>query len=264
LSQPATDTPIPFYDGRGIDRQLVRHCDIQGVLHSHTLYGDGAHSLRAMVETAREIGLSYLGISDHYCCASREQGLDADSIARQREEINGLKKEFPGFEIFQGVEVDAREDGSLPVADEMLERFDYVIVSLPDGNQMEPTRLTEALVKIAMNPHTTILSKPIGDFMLRKPPVPVDMESVLQAAAKAAVALEIDANPQSLDLDWSCCNRAQELGVMLSINPNAHRAARLVDYRHGVELARDAGICCRSIINTMSGADLRTYLSRRR
>jgi DNA polymerase (family 10) len=262
VSQPARETPIPFYGDHGLNEQLVRHCDIQGVLHSHTLYGDGAHSLRAMVETAREIGLSYLGVSDHYCCASHEQGLDANSIARQREEINALMKEFPGFEIFQGVEVDANEDGSLPVADEMLERFDYVIVSLPGGNQMDPTHLTEALIKITMNPHTTIVSKPIGDFMLRKPPVPVDMESVLQAAAKASVALEIDANPQSLDLDWSCCNRAQELGVMLSINPNAHRAARLVDYRHGVELARDAGICCRSIINTMSGADLRAYLSK--
>jgi DNA polymerase (family 10) len=254
VSQPAADIPIPRSDDRGIDQQLVRHCDIQGVLHSHTHYGDGAHSLRAMVETAREIGLSYLGISDHYCCASREQGLDATSLTRQREEINALMAEFSGFEIFQGVEVDAHADGTIPIADEMRERFDYVIVSLPDGHQMEPPRLTEALVKIAMNPHTTILSKPIGDFMLRKPPVPVDMESVLHAAA----------NPQSLDLDWSCCSRAQELGIMLSINPNAHRAARLVDYRHGVELARDAGICCRSILNTMSGADLRAYLSRRR
>jgi DNA polymerase (family 10) len=99
--------------------------------------------------------------------------------------------------------------------------------------------------------------------MLRKPPVPVEMEAVLQAAAEAGIAVEIDANPHSLDLDWSCCHRAQELGVMLSINPNAHRAARLVDYWHGVELARDAGICCRSILNTMSGEELRSYLTSR-
>jgi DNA polymerase (family 10) len=99
--------------------------------------------------------------------------------------------------------------------------------------------------------------------MLWKSPCPIDVEAVLVAAAESRTAVEIDANPHSLELDWENCRRAQELGIMMSINPNAHRAARLVDYRHGVELARKAGICCRSILNTMSYAELRDYLKSR-
>ncbi len=105
-----------------------------------------------------------------------------------------------------------------------------------------------------------MISKPIGSFMLDPEPRDVDLETVLSAAAEAGVAVEIDANPRSAQLDWSACQRATQLGVMLSINPDAHRAARLVDYRHGVELARRAGICCQHILNTMTSEKLRTYL----
>jgi DNA polymerase (family 10) len=240
---------------------LVRQCDVKGVLHSHTHYGDGAHSLGAMVATARQIGLEYLGISDHYLSPSHQEGLDEEKIAQQRAEIAALKREFPDFDILQGVEVDAGPDGSLPLAEEVLSQFDYVIVSLRDGNDLEPEQQTQRALEAIRNRHTKILSRPVGDYMLRRPPVPMDLEAVLLAAAKAGVTVEIDANPNSFELDWQFCHRAQELGVFLSINPNAHRAARLVDYRHGVELARSAGIACKSILNTMSCHKLKEHLA---
>lgn len=243
---------------------LVRQCDVRGVLHSHSRYGDGAHSLRAMVETAREIGFEYLGISDHFRCPSRQNGLNATGVARQREEIEALMESYPGFYILQGVEVDVGPDGRFPLSDETLAEFDYVIVSLADGHELSREDLTAWTISIAKDPRTTILGKPVGDYVLRKPPLPLDMEAVLQAAAKAGVPVEIDANPHCLELDWSCCHRAQELGVMLAISPNAHRAARLVDYRHGVELARSAGVYCCNILNTLNHKALRAYLARNR
>jgi DNA polymerase (family 10) len=243
---------------------LVRQCDVKGVLHSHTHYGDGAHSLGAMVATAREIGLEYLGISDHFLSPSRANGLNAAMIDQQRGEIEVLKREFPDFDILQGVEVDAGPDGSLPLDEAVLAQFDYVIVSLADGHDPDPQRQTDCILEAIRNRHTKILSKPVGNYMLKKAPVPMDLEAILQAAARASVTVEIDANPVSMELDWCFCHRAQELGVLLSINPNAHRAARLVDYRHGVELARSAGIACRSILNTMTCAELRSYFKRQR
>jgi len=242
-------------------RDLIRQCDVKGVLHTHTHGDDGAHSLSAMVATAHEIGLEYLGVSDHLLAGAEFQGLDEDGIERQRDEIEDLKDRYPGFDILQGVEVDADADGGLPLGEESLRKFDYVIVSLADGHHLDDSQQTRRAIRVVQNPLTSIMSKPVGDLMLRKPPVPLDMEAVLQAAADAGIAVEIDANPQCLDLNLNCCLRAQELGVYLAINPNAHRAARLVDYRHAVEMVRDAGICCNSILNTMTAEELRAFLA---
>ena len=249
------------FSSQSTQLDLIRQCDVKGVLHTHTRGDDGAHSLSAMVATAHDIGLEYLGVSDHFRCSTSQNGLDGDGVRRQRDEIEDLKESYPGFDILQGVEVDVCKDGSLPLNDETLSSFDYVIVSLDGSCEKDAKKLTARAIKIIQNPMTRIISKPLGDYMLRQPPVPLDMEAVLQAAAAAKTAVEIDANPHSLDLDWNFCHRAQELGVLLSINPNAHRAARLVDYRHGVELVRNAGICCRTILNTMTSQELRAYFS---
>ena len=254
-------SPSGSISSKAANLDLIRQCDVKGVLHTHTHGDDGFHSLSAMVETARKIGLEYLGVSDHYRCSTSKNGLNKEGVHRQRIEIEELKEKYPDFDIFQGVEVDVCSNGSLPLDDEILQLFDYVIVSLDGSHDLDVSQQTERAVKVVQNRHTRIISKPFGDYMLRKPPVPLDMDTVLNAAAESKTAIEIDANPHSLDLDWIFCRRAQDLGVMLSINPNAHRAARLVDYRHGVELARDAGICCQSILNTMTSADLRAYFA---
>ncbi len=247
-------------DGRqdgGFD--LVRPCDVRGVLHAHSRYTDGAHDLEDLVFTARAIGLEYLGVSDHLLSDSHQEGLDRDAIRRQREELDLLREENPGFEILQGLEVEADSRGRLPGPPDLLRGFDYLIVSF-EGESRQGEDLTARMLQALDDPRTTILGKPIGDYMLRRGPVPMDVPRVLGRAAAEGVAVEIDANPGSLELDWDVCRRAQELGVMMVINPNAHRAARLVDFRHGVELARSAGICCRTILNTYSVTELRKIL----
>jgi DNA polymerase (family 10) len=246
------------------DFELVRPCDIRGVLHSHSRYGDGAHCLESMVDTARTIGLEYLGISDHYLSPHHSAGLVIDAVALQRQEIEDLNSRYPDFDILQGVELDARADGTLPLSEADLLLFDYVIASLPECTSCSEEEWTDRALKLLEHPLVSILGKPVGEFMLRPGPVPLDMARVLKAAADSGTAVEIDANPGSNELNWDHCHVAQEVGTYLAISPDAHRAARLVDFRHGAELAREAGICCRSILNTLSNREIRSYLCGRR
>lgn len=246
--------------GQSRCRDLVRPCDIKGILHSHTRWTDGAHSLESMVDTAREIGLEYLGISDHYRSELHPDGMDLKAAEIQREEIDRLRGIHDDFDILQGVEVDVDGEGNLLVDEKHLDMFDFVIVSFPENGGYQPAEFIPRAVKVASHPKVTILGNPVGDLMLRGCAAMLEMEAVLEAAAEHGTAVELNANPNSHKLEWTCCRMAQEKGVYLVISPNAHRAARLVDYRHGAELAHDAGLNCGSIINTMCAGRLRHHL----
>ncbi len=245
-------------------RDLVRPCDIRGLLHSHTGYADGAHSLRRMVETARELGLEYLGVSDHLRTDRHPDGLDHAGEAAQRAEIADLRREFPDFDLLHGLEVYAEADGGLVVPEGITDHLDFLLVSLPDPDGHTKDSYTEAALRVVRNPEVDIVSRPFGGYMLTRPPVPLDMMRVLKAAAEAGTVVELDANPSCNDLDPTHCRLAAELGVLMSINPNARRAARLVDYRQGVEIARSMGLDCRQIINTLPADRLREKLRGKR
>ena len=236
---------------------LVRPSDIRGLLHAHSRYADGAHSLRRLVETARELGLEYLGISDHLRSLRHPEGLDLPDETAQHLEIAALRREFPDFDLLHGLEVDAGDDGSLDLPDGIIEQLDYLLVSLPDPDGHTRDSFTEAALKVVRHPAVDIVSKPVGSYMLTKPPVPLDMMRLLNAAVESNTVVELDANPACNDLDSSHCRLAIELGVTLAINPNAHRAARLVDYRQGVEIAREMGLNSGQIINTLTAPQLR-------
>lgn len=241
---------------------LVRPCDIKGILHSHSRYCDGAHPLISMVETAREIGLEYLGISDHFKTDAHQDGMDVSAVKVQRQEVDLLRKKFPDMYLLQGVELDANPDGTLPVDDATLLLFDYVIVSFPKINGgYDASTFTDQVVKVAAHPLVTILGRPVGDSILNRERKCLDMSRVLEAAAEGRTAVEVNANPDADHIDWEFCRMAQDLGVFMSISPDAHRAARLVDYRHGAEQAHDAGLRCSSIINTLSLEALKKYFN---
>jgi len=235
----------------------VRPCDIKGILHSHSRWTDGAHSLVSMVETAREIGLEYMGVSDHYLSELHPDGLDLEAARVQRQEVDRLREKFPGFDLFQGIEIDVNSDGSLPLGTDELAFFDFVIAAFPVGEDRDLGALVESVVAAALHPRVTILGTPVGEMMLNGCD---GMDRILQAAVKGGKAVEVDANPNCPQIDWTCCRMAQELGVYMSISPNAHRAARLVDYRLGAQLAHNAGLICEWILNTKSSTELRAYL----
>ncbi len=247
--------------GSAAPYDLVRPCDIKGILHSHSRYCDGAHTIESMVVTAREIGLEYLGISDHFRSTVHPDGMTLEEAESQRRELDGLRKKFPDVDLFQGVEVDADPDGNLNLDNDTLDFFDYVIASVPDTDGFAEGSLTAQVVAVASNSRVTILGRPVGDFMLRRSNGVLNMDEVLTAAAAGGTAVEINANPCCAELDWESCRRAQNLGVAMAISPDAHRAARLVDFRHGAELAQNAGLFCSSILNTLSAAELRSYFT---
>jgi len=244
------------------DRALeaVRPCDVKGILHSHSRWTDGAHSLSSMVDTAREIGLEYLGISDHYLSENHPDGLDLDAARVQRQEVDRLRENYTNFDIFQGIEIDVNEDGTLPVDDATLDMFDFVIAAFPEYGNPDAKALVQRVVVAAANPRITILGTPVGDFMLRGCEGLADMKTVLKAAVAGGKVVEIDAHPNCQEIDWTCCRMAQEMGLYMIISPNAHRAARLVDFRHGAQLAHDAGLICGGILNTKDSAEMRKYL----
>ncbi len=242
--------------------ELVRPCDIKGILHSHSRWTDGAHSLDSMVSTAREIGLEYMGISDHFLSEIHQEGLDLVAAKVQRAEVERLVDKYPDFDMLHGIEVDVNPDGSLPVDNDTLDFFDFVIAAFPENGGYEREQLLQQAVTAAGHPKVTILGTPVGDFMLQGcNGDSASMEKVLTAAAEGGTAVEISANPSCKELDWTCCNMAKELGVFMAISPNAHRAARLVDYRHGAELAQAAGMTCSSILNTLSSNQLRKHFA---
>jgi DNA polymerase (family X) len=244
--------------------ELLRPCDVRGLLHSHSGYADGAHSLRRMVEIACELGLEYLGISDHLRSDRHPDGLDFEGEAAQRAEIEELSREFPDFDLLHGLEVYAEPDGELNLPDGISDQLDFLLVSLPDPDNHTKDSYTEAALRVIRHPEVDIVSRPLGCYMLTRPPVPLDMMRVLKAAVETDTVIELDANPSCNDLDPTHCRLAADLGVWLSINSNARRAARLVDYRHGAQIARSMGLHCRQVINTLSADELRGRLLRRR
>ncbi len=174
---------------------LVRPCDIKGILHSHSRYTDGAHSVESMISTARDIGLEYLGISDHFYSEAHRDGLDLRAMDVQRQEMDDLGRLYADFDILQGVELDANPDGTLPLPDEILMQFDYVIASFPTMKNASSDDLTDRIIKVASNPHVTILGRPVGDCMLRCNNGRLNMDAILEAAAEANTAVEVNTHP---------------------------------------------------------------------
>jgi len=242
--------------------ELVRQCDVRGLLHCHTSYDGGAHGLREISATAIELGLEYLGITDRLRTDLCAQGLNPAAVARQREEIEAINAGNPGFRLLHGAEIETAADGSLPVDEQALSAFDYVVATLTADLGQDQAAFTRRAVRAVMNPYVSILGHPFGDYMTQPGELPLDLETVLQAAALARVAVEIDAIPTHREPDWRNCVRAQERGVRLVIASDVHRAARLGDYRHGAELSRHAGLCCRQILNTQGLDELLGFFSR--
>lgn len=241
------------------DFSLTRACDVRGLLHCHTNYADGAHCLESLIETSRALGLEYLGVTDKVRTADEPDGLDEKARRYQRAEIVNRNAELTDLVLLRGVEIEADARGDLPLSDDELGEFDYVVATVRNNDDLTREERTARALRVVMNPFVNILGHPVGEWMTQGGDLPVDMEALLKAAGQAGVALEIDANPTHDHLDWGMCRRAQELGVLLVVASDAYRAARLADYRHGVELTRQAGLCCQQILNTRPMEYLRGF-----
>lgn len=236
-------------DGRWIEAAkrstlptLLETNDIKGVVHSHSTYSDGIHSLRQMAEAARDKGFGYLVISDHSKTAVYADGLSVERVKEQWAEIDALNTELAPFRIFKSIESDILTDGSLDYPDEILAGFDFVIASIHSGLNMDEEKATERLLTAIANPHTTILGHPTGRLLLSRSGYPIDHKRIIDACAAHKVVIELNANPYRLDMDWSWIPYAVERGVPISINPDAHSMGGIDDIRYGVLAARKGGL----------------------
>ena len=237
---------------KGALPSLVTDADIRGILHAHTDASDGVDPLAAMAQATHKRGYQYFGVADHSKSAHYAGGLSVEEIAAQHRAIDKLNKSFgKDFHIFKGIESDILVDGSLDYDDDILARFNFVVVSVHSRFKLDPKVQTERIVRAVSHPRTTILGHMTGRQLLRRPGYEVDIEKILQACAKYDVAVEINANPWRLDLDWRWHRRALELGCMMSINPDAHSTDE-IDLTHwGVEMARKGGVPADRVLNCL-------------
>lgn len=243
---------------------LVTLDQVRAELHSHSTWSDGKVSIREMAEAARARGRQVLAITDHSGGLGVTGGLRVADIARQRAEIDAVQQEMgDSLRLLQGTEVEIRADGTLDYPDEVLAGFDLVIASLHVSLRQPREQVTQRLLNAVRNPHVDIIGHPTGRLIPNRDGADLDMDAVLQAAAVTGVALEINANPQRLDLNDIYVRRAVDLGITLSINTDAHHPDHLEFLRFGVATARRGWASPDRIINTWPVADLMRWLHQR-
>jgi DNA polymerase (family 10) len=244
---------------------LVTDQDILGILHAHTNLSDGVDTLDVMAEATRARGYQYFGVADHSKSAHYAGGLSADEVIEQQRTIDRLNKTFgKEFRVLKGIESDILADGSLDYPDEVLDRFDFVVASVHSRFKLDRKVQTERIIRAVENPHTTILGHMTGRQLLRRPGYDIDIETILRACAAHGVAVEINANPWRLDLDWRWHQRALDLGCTMSINPDAH-STREIDLTHwGVEMARKGGVPTSRVLNCFTLHQLLQHLRKRK
>jgi len=229
--------------------ELVKAEDLLGVLHNHTTDSDGAATVEAMAAAARDHGWSFFGVADHSPVASYANGLSAERLRDQWRRIDELNAAEPGLRVVKGLEADILTDGSLDIPDGCDAGLEYVVASVHSAFRLAEEAQTERLVRAVSRPACRVLGHPTGRLLLARPGYAVDLERVLAACAENGVAVEINASPYRLDLDWRWARRALDLGLKLAVNPDAHSTAGLDDVRWGVAVARKAGATAADLIN---------------
>ena len=244
--------------------KLIEVKDIKSNLHMHSTYSDGKLSMLDMAKAAIKRGLKVIVFSDHSVSLGVANGLSIERHKQQAAEIKKLQKQF-GDEliILHSSEVEIKADGSLDYPDDFLASLDIVVASLHSSLRQPREKITERLLQAVNNPHVDIIGHPTGREIPDREGADLDMEVILQAAAKSGVAMEISASPYRLDLDDMHARRARELGVLLTINTDAHAEEDYDLLHYGVAIARRAGVTKNDVINTWSADKLLKWLKNR-
>lgn len=243
---------------------LLSEDALQGVFHNHTTRSDGAASLEEMVRRAQALGYKYIGISDHSQSAFYAHGLKPEDLKEQELEVRELQERMPGIRIFWGVESDILADGSLDYEPSILKRFDFVIASIHSRFKMERKEMTRRIVKAIRNPYTRFVGHLTGRLLLGRPGYDIDVEEIIDEAARHAVAIEINAHPERLDIDWRWGSKLRKAGALVSVNPDAHDVSGLMHAKsYGVTVARKALLPAAAVLNSRRVSEVEKWLQRK-
>ena len=243
--------------------EVVAPEDIRGVFHLHTTRSDGANTLEEMVVAARAKGYRYIGVSDHSQSAFYAQGLKVDALREQEKELRALQEKYPEIRIFWGIESDILADGSLDYPESVLKKFDFVIASVHSRFQMDRETMTERMIQAIRHPRTRFIGHLTGRLLLGRKGYELDIERVIREAAKHDVAIEINAHPQRLDIDWRHGPALCAAGTKVSVNPDAHEIAGYDDTIYGAWMARKALLPRSLVVNSWDEGQVEAWLARK-
>lgn len=245
-------------------RPSIEPGDIRGIIHCHSTWSDGSNTIEEMAMAAIGKGLQYLVISDHSKSAFYAQGLSEQRIREQHLQVDELNAKLHPFKIFKSIESDILNDGSLDYSDEILSGFDLVIASVHSNLKMTEEKAMMRLLKAISNPYTTILGHMTGRLLLSRPGYPVDHDQIIDACAANQVVIELNANPNRLDIDWRFIDKALEKNVLISIDPDAHHIDGLDDTRYGVLVAQKSLLSKQENLSSFSLPAFENYIRERK
>ena len=239
---------------------LIMPSDIKAIIHSHSNWSDGQNTIEEMAMECIRLQLEYLVISDHSKIATYANGLNEERVKAQHQYIDELNKKLVPFKIYKSIECDILNDGALDYSPEFLKTFDIVIASVHSNLKMSEEKAMQRLITAIENPYTSILGHPTGRLLLSRKGYPIDHAKIIDACAENDVAIEINAHPRRLDLDWSWVALAQEKGVLLSINPDAHAIGGYKDIYYGVKAAQKGGLTKENNLSSFSVGEFERFL----
>lgn len=242
---------------------LIEYTDLKGALHNHSTWSDGLNTIAEMAKACEKLGYNYFGIADHSKAAFYAKGLSEEQIINQHLEIDKLNKSNPNFTVFKGIECDILYNGQMDYANDVLASIDYVVASVHSILKMNEEKAMSRLISAIENPYTTILGHPTGRLLLLREGYPINHKKIIDACADNKVAIEINANPYRLDLDWRYIDYALNKGVMLCINPDAHNIEGLKDMYYGLQIARKGGLTKENCLNAFSTEKLKKYFKQK-
>jgi len=235
--------------------------DIKGIIHSHSTWSDGVHTIEEMSLAAIEKGYEYIVISDHSKSAFYANGLQVERIRAQHKEIDSLNKKLAPFVIFKSIESDILNDGSLDYPDEVLASFDLVIASIHSNLKMTEEKAMIRLLNAIQNPYTSILGHLTSRLLLSRKGYPVNHTAIIEACANNDVVIELNAHPRRLDMDWRFIPAALKSDVLISINPDAHAVEGFDDCKYGVLVAQKAGLTTAQNLSSFSLAEMVEFIA---
>lgn len=242
---------------------LVKQEQIKGTFHCHTTESDGRNSLCEMAEAAADLGLQYLGISDHSKSSPQALGLDEERLLKQVAAIKEMNETLEGaIHLFAGSEVDILKDGRLDFADEILAQLDFVVASVHNSYTLPEEEMTSRVIKAIENPHVTMLGHSTGRLLLRREPYAINLDKVIDAAAETGTIIELNCSAKRMDMDWKYWKRARDKGVLCSLNTDAHSTDGLQAIHFGIKVAQKGWLRKEDLFNTRPLGEVQAYLKK--